>query len=313
MVSTNLARFMGAADALVCAIKTNLESDQDFADAEATVKFCKQAEDRLDLVKKQALAQTADIEEIFRVMDNLKEKLRSTRLQLDKQIKARKEQVRAELVAEFHRQLVAHVDALNAGNGSHWQSYPAPALLGDAIKGLKSIASCRNALEAKCSELRAELSRAADRLAFNRALLKREDRDWYSLFPDFAEVGNKDAEDFDALAELRIRKHLDAEAEAQARAQTQAEATAAQPPLSPLEKLIGATLDAAAAPVEVTQAPTVSASPGPDMADLAVITAFLKAHDFGKEHSRVRSILVEFVKVAAQRGQSSTQAHQEAA
>ena len=313
VVSTNLARFMGAADALVCSIKTSLESDQDFADAEATVKFCKQAEDRLDLVKKQALSQTADIEEIFRVMDNLKEKLRSTRLQLDKQIKARKEQVRAELVAEFHRQLVAHVDALNAGNGAHWQSYPAPALLGDAIKGLKSIASCRNALEAKCSELRTELSVTAGRLASNRATLKLEDRDWYSLFPDFAEVGGKNSEDFSALAELRIRKHREAEAEAQARglAASQAEqaaaaaaakAAAAQPAAVPVP-----------APVEVSQAPPASEGQGPDIADLAVITAFLKAHDFGKDHSRIRSILVEFVKFAAQRGQSSTQTHQEAA
>lgn len=313
VVSTNLARFMGAADALVCSIKTNLESDQDFADAEATVKFCKQAEDRLDMVKKQALASTADIEEIFRVMDNLKEKLRSTRLQLDKQIKARKDAVRAELVAEFHRQLVAHVDALNAGNGAQWQGYPPPALLGDAIKGLKSIASCRNALEAKSSELRTELSRAADRLAFNRALLKREDRDWYSLFPDFAEVGAKGPEDFDALAELRIRKHRDAEAEAQARAQAQAEAE--QAAAAALAQAAAAQPAAVSvpAPVEVTQAPPASENHGPDLADLAVITAFLKAHDFGKDHSRVRSILVEFVKFSAKHSEGTYQFKREAA
>ena len=313
VVSTNLARFMGAADALVCSIKTDLQSDQDFADAEATVKFCKQAEDRLDLVKKQALAQTADIEEIFRVMDGLKEKLRSTRLQLDKQIKARKDAIRAELVAQFHRQLVAHVHTLNADGAVPWLIYPPIGVLGDAIKGLKSIASCRNALEAKCSELRAELSRTADRLAFNRALLKREDRDWYSLFPDFAEVGSKDAEDFDALAELRIRKHLDAEAEAQARAQAKAESEQAAAKAVAQAAAAQAAAEPVPAPVEVAQAQPASASPGPDPADLAVITAFLKAHDFGKEHSRVRSILVEFVKFAAQRGQSSTQTHQEAA
>ena len=87
----------------------------------------------------------------------------------------------------------------------------------------------------------------------------------------------------------------------------QAEATAAQPPLSPLEKLIGATLNAAAAPVEVAQAQPASASPDPDPADLAVITAFLKAHDFGKEHSRVRSILVEFVKFSARHSENTCQ------
>lgn len=313
VVSTNLARFMGAADALVCAIKTNLESDQDFADAEATVKFCKQAEDRLDLVKKQALSQTADIEEIFRVMDGLKEKLRSTRLQLDKQIKARKEQVRAELVAEFHRQLVAHVDALNAGNGAHWQHYPAPALLGDAIKGLKSIASCRNALEAKCSELRTELSRAADRLARNSESLCHPVCDWYSLFPDFAEVGTKNDEDFDALAELRIRKHRESIVEAQLKASEQAEAeqaaaaavaqaAAAQPAPKP-----------EAARVEIPEEPVEPESLGVLLFDLTEIQAFLKERDFGKEHSHIRSVLVEFCKFVAKRRADAHQRQQEAA
>lgn len=313
VVSTNLARFMGAADRLVCAIKTDLQSDQDFADAEATVKFCKQAEDRLDLVKKQALAQTADIEEIFRVMDNLKEKLRSTRLQLDKQIKARKDAVRAELVAEFHRQLVAHVDALNAGNGAHWQGYPAPALLGDAIKGLKSIASCRNALEAKCSELRTELSGMAVRLARNRETLKREDCDWYSLFPDFGAVGFREPEDFAALAELRIRKHQESIVETLARAQAQAEA----------EQAAAAAVAqvAAAQPAPKQEAPrdeipeeaVEPESLGVLLFDLAQVQAFMKERDFGKEHSHIRSVLVEFCKFVAHRRMVAPPAHQVAA
>lgn len=313
VVSTNLARFMGAADALVCSIKTDLQSDQDFADAEATVKFCKQAEDRLDLVKKQALSQTADIEEIFRVMDGLKEKLRSTRLQLDKQIKARKEQVRAELVAEFHRQLVAHVDALNAGNGAHWQSYPAPALLGDAIKGLKSIASCCNALEAKCSELRTELSVKAGRLASNRATLRMEDRDWYSLFPDFAEVGGKNSEDFSALAELRIRKHREAEAAAEAaRAAAAAQAAAAMP--APPPPVVETTPPPVVGPQAAAQAQQATAqAPEVSAVELGAVTAFMRAHDFGKDQSRIRSILVEFVKFSARHSEGTYQLKQVAA
>ena len=313
VLSTNLDAFRHAAEALIGGIKTDLRDDADFAEAEQAAKFCGDAEKRLEAVKAQALAQTSSIEEVFRVMDGLRESLRSTRLQLEKQVKARKEQIRAELVAEFNRQLVAHVDALNAGNGAHWQGYPAPALLGDAIKGLKSIASCRNALEAKCSELRTELSRAADRLAFNRALLKREDRDWYSLFPDFAEVGSKEPEDFDALAELRIRKHRDAEAEALARAQAQAQAeqaaaaaraqaAAAQPAPKP-----------EAARVEIPEEPVEPESLGVLLFDLTEVHAFLKERDFGKEHSHIRSILVEFCKFVAKRRAHATTSKQEAA
>jgi prophage DNA circulation protein len=289
-----------------------LETDQDFANAEATVKYCKDAEDRLDLVKKQALAQTASIDDVFRVMDGLKEQLRSTRLALDKQVKARKESIRAGLIAEFHRQLVEHVNGLNDGNGAQWQAYPPPAVLGDAIKGLKSIASCRNALAAKCSELRTELTRAACRLARNREMLKHEDRDWYSVFPDFAMVGSKDAEDFDALAELRIRKVREAEAAALAQAQAKAEAERAAAAAADHAADANKMIQPDTAPVEVTQPPAaepVTPPPateqppevGMSLADLYEVNAFLKERDFGNQHSHVRSILVEFCKFVERR------------
>jgi predicted phage-related endonuclease len=45
-------------------------------------------EKRLALVKSQALAQTASIDELFRTIDALKEEMRSKRLTLDKLVKA---------------------------------------------------------------------------------------------------------------------------------------------------------------------------------------------------------------------------------
>ena len=231
VISTNLDRFQAAAKALIGAIKTDLSSDQDFADAEATVKFCKDAEGRLETVKAQALSQTATIDEVFRVMDGLKEELRAKRLTLEKAVKIRKDEVRAELITDAMEQLLQHARALEADLGAHWLNVPARQTLGEAIKGRRSVTSCRDALSVKVGELRAELTSQAARLTRNRSVLRRDDRDWYSLFPDFTAVGLRDAEEFDALADLRIRKHLEAEAEAarmKAEAQARAEAERAQ-------------------------------------------------------------------------------------
>jgi len=225
VISTNLDRFKTAAQALIGAIKTDLSTDQDFADAENTVKFCKDAESRLETVKAQALAQTASIDEVFRVMDGLKEELRAKRLTLEKAVKVRKDEVRAELIASAMEGLIQHTQALESKLDGKWLSVPARQTLGEAIKGRKSVSSCRDALAVRVGELRAELSANAARLTRNRAALRIDGRDWYSLFPDFAAIGLRDAEEFDALAGLRIRRHLEAEAEA-ARLKAEAKAIA---------------------------------------------------------------------------------------
>lgn len=233
VISTNLDRFKSAAKALIGAIKIDLSTDQDFADAESTVKFCKDAESRLETVKAQALSQTATIDEVFRVMDGLKEELRGKRLHLEKLVKVRKDEVRAELINSAMVDLFQHTQALEAGLEGKWLNIPARQTLGDAIKGRKSVASCRDALSVRVGQLRAELSIQADQLKRNRAALRIDGRDWYSLFPDFTAIGLRNDEEFDALSVLRIRKHLEAEEaavkaklEAKMRAEEEAKARA---------------------------------------------------------------------------------------
>ena len=199
VVNTNLDRFESAARELIGSIKTDLETDQDFANAEATVKYCKDAEDRLDLVKKQALAQTASIDDVFRVMDGLKEKLRTTRLALDKQVKARKDAIRVQLVQETTDKLDAHVRQLNERLGGQWMPAMKPNF-GESIRGKKTVTSCREALDAALANAKIEASGIADRIQINKDAL--HETDW-PLFPDFAQVCLKPAEDFARLVESR--------------------------------------------------------------------------------------------------------------
>lgn len=301
VVSTNLDRFKTAAKALIGAIKTDLSTDQDFADAEATVKFCKDAEGRLETVKAQALSQTATIDEVFRVMDALKEELRAKRLVLEKAVKIRKDEVRAELITSAMEDLLQHTRILEAEMGNHWLNVPARQTLGEAIKGRKSVSSCRDALAVKVGEMRAELSSQAARLTRNRAALCIDGRDWYSLFPDFTAVGLRGDEEFDAIAELRIRKHLEAETEAarlkaEAKARAEAEHQAACAEIGRLEHAA----QAAPAPAP-TATPTTSAEQPPAMPSAfeyiewhPAIEAFLASREFGNDASFVRATLKEF-------------------
>ena len=78
VTASNLAAFREHALAVFGGIKTDLQTDADFADAERTVKWCKEVEDRLDAAKQHALSQTASIDDLFRTIDAIKEEARQS-------------------------------------------------------------------------------------------------------------------------------------------------------------------------------------------------------------------------------------------
>jgi predicted phage-related endonuclease len=125
-------------------IKTDLQTDADFADAEKTVKWCKEVEDRLDAAKQHALSQTASIDELFRTIDAIKEEARQKRLTLDKLVKAEKENRKSEIVAQARKAYGDHWSALCRRVGGEWIPAVGVSYFADAIKGLKSLDSMRD-------------------------------------------------------------------------------------------------------------------------------------------------------------------------
>lgn len=65
VTASNLTEFKQRAMAVIGSVNTCLATDQDFADAEKAVKWCKDVETRLAAAKSAALAQTADIDNLM--------------------------------------------------------------------------------------------------------------------------------------------------------------------------------------------------------------------------------------------------------
>lgn len=210
----NLDAYRQAASAFLSKIKTDLKTDQDFADAELVVKACSEGEDRLELVKSQALAQTVTIDEVFRTIDLIKEEMRQKRLVLEKAVKSRKDAIRVEIFEEHQTQLNEHRAALNKRLGADWIAHVSGDFAG-AMKGKRTVKGCREAAGELLLRHRIDLSALADKLDANRKALRTEAQDWFFLFADFATVGQKATDDFAAVAALRIKAHQDAEAEAE--------------------------------------------------------------------------------------------------
>jgi len=300
VLATNLDQFRERATAVIQAIKTELVTDQDFADAEQTVKWCDEAESRLAGAKEAAMAQTASIDALFKTIDAISEQIRAKRLLLTKLVKSEKENRRAALVLKAHEEIRQHRDALNKRIGGNWMPISTPPF-GEVVKGLKSLKSMEDKLATAIAQAKVAESAIADIIQTNHQTLMDSGRD--VLMPDFAQVCMKAPEDFALLLDSRI--HAD-DARLQAAKEQAAKAEAERIAREQEAKARGdAMASGAAARQQAAQEAGNVQAIQPDTRAVVVeseeiISRFLASREWRKgEETRIRAILVEFVKFQA--------------
>lgn len=239
-VVSNLDKVAVAVRAFIDGMVAKPATDQEFADAEAECKALKKGEEAMKAAVANALAQVSDVEAFTRTANDLADLMRTTRLAREKLVAAEKESRKAEIVASAQANLDQHIAALNQQRlGANWIPRVAGGFA-EAIRGKKSLDNMRDAIAVVLTNAKADANALAGRLEANRQHLRQEDGDWIALFADFAAVGGKASEDFQALAALRIGQHRQAESkrleaererirqEEEARAQRAAAAEAAR-------------------------------------------------------------------------------------
>lgn len=166
VTASNLEEFKSQAMSVFQGISRDLQTDEDFANAEATVKWAKGIEDRLASAKESALAQTESIDALFRTIDDISAEARRVRLDLDKLVKARKEAIKSDIVAEGIAALAKHINELNAAMPANYMPQ-VPADFGGCIKGLKSVDSIRNAVSTELANAKIRASEIANKIHVN--------------------------------------------------------------------------------------------------------------------------------------------------
>lgn len=201
VTASNLAEFKATALAAIQSVNRDLATDADFADAEASVKWCADVESRIAAAKDHALSQTQTIEELFRTMDDITAEARRVRLELDRLVKARKEQIRGEIAAEGVAALRAHCAALNTRLGQPYMP-SVPADFGGVIKGKRTVASLRDAVSTELARAKIAANEVADRIQVNmQALATAGDA---AQFPDKAQLVLKAPDDLAAVIANRV-------------------------------------------------------------------------------------------------------------
>lgn len=220
-VAGNLPAFGDALRAFIERIPVKPSTDQEFADTEAACKALKRAEEALEAAENNALAQLADVDTLRRLVADYRALARTTRLQREKLVALRKDQLREEIVREGRAAYDAHLRALNDRLGTallatSYRNVPDPDF-GGAIKGLRTVDSIRNAVNTELARAKIAASAIADRVQANLALL-RERQELAFLFPDVRALATKETDDLRAVMTARIAEH-----EAKERARLDAE------------------------------------------------------------------------------------------
>ncbi|QJP50028.1 hypothetical protein HKJ33_03310 [Xylella fastidiosa subsp. multiplex] len=223
VTTSNLPHFKACALAVLHNINRDLRTDEDFANAEQTVKWCKGVETRLDATKQQVLGQTADIDAVFRTLDEIAEETRRVRLELDRLVKTEKDHRRTEIVHTGLKTLRDYYASLNARLEEYALPIPAdlPAKIGDTIKGKKSMISMQEAVSAAVAHEKINITAHVERVRANITVMEACDAAYRSLFPDRVNLCiSKTPDDLRNLILARIADHQQQE---QARIQAQRE------------------------------------------------------------------------------------------
>lgn len=273
VVVSNLDKVAVAVRAFIDGMVVKPSTDQEFADAEAECKALKSGEEAMKAAVASALAQVSDVEAFTRTANDLANLMRTTRLAREKLVAAEKDARRLAVVTDAQQDLDQHVAALNKRLGADWLPRMAGGFA-ETIKGKKSLANMQDAVAVAVTNAKAQANGLAQRLEANRAHLVQQDGDWIALFADFATVGTKAAEDFHALAALRIGNHRSAEAkriEAERELIRQEEQQRADAEMR--EKLIQAEAQAQAG---IDEARSADELPGPLLDDLSSLAKGLR-------------------------------------
>ena len=217
VVSSNLAVYQKAAEKFLSTIKTDLQDDQDFADAEYNVKFCDEAEAKLEHAKAAALAQTSTIDEVMRTVDHIKAQFRAKRLELEKLVKTRKEQIKETILNDGRRAYAEHVAALEAEIAPIRLQLAAPDFAG-AMKAKRTLASLHDAVGTTLANAKITANTQAADYRAKQAWCREHAANYGFLFMDMASIIGKPMDDFQLVINTRIAEHKRAE-EAKAEAE----------------------------------------------------------------------------------------------
>lgn len=208
-LTSNLSEFKKSAMHLVEKAQQPIETDQDFANAEAHQKVFTKAEKDIDNLCDRVLGEVQDISVFVNDLREIKELIRQARLAENKQIKSRKEEIRQGIAVLANKSLWDYTVSAMAELKVECPSLSVDIV--NAMKGKKTVASLQDAADSELAKGKIEVDGYANTATSNLATLKEFAADYRFLFADWKDIAFKQCDDFTALVKTRIAEHKEAE------------------------------------------------------------------------------------------------------
>lgn len=199
--NSNVQGFAEKVSEFINSLNTSPETDSQFGEAEQQVKYIRSVEKKITEVEKSIDAGAQDIDSLRETLKTIKKSLASTRLELDKQVKSRKEEIRQEILSK------ATVELLQAGKAAEEKvNAPLPPIGADvyeAMKGKRTIESLQDAADTEVAKAKIQIAEFVE-VAQANMLVIADNREFDFLFSDWAQIAFKATEDFKTLVTARI-------------------------------------------------------------------------------------------------------------
>jgi putative phage-type endonuclease len=240
VANSNLPVVKNQIEAFIANINLDLQSDTDFAVADAVCKICEKTEKEIKFAKQSALDQTADISEIFRTLDNLADQLRVKRLDLDKKVDKRKAEIKAKIIADAGADWIAFSNEQLGTLKALGVRIPEQPDFAGAIKGQKLLTSLHEKVDAELRQYKVLAKQFIAMTMINYDFFyKTVSAENQLLFPDLVTLLIKDHVDFKLIIDSRINAAAiakkNAEIEAAARAEQAVKPVDVPTPIEPVK------------------------------------------------------------------------------
>lgn len=168
---------------------TNLDlvTDTDFVIASDDAKALKNAEKNLKEAKVKAMAQTEEIQSLFSALDEVSDQARQARLTLERQIRAKKQDIKSELIddaiEEVHDYIASKPEIFSSlDNSKHLQRHHYEGV----IKGKSTITSVQRSLNSLVQDVKGVIDSEYERVVKNFALIEAIPPNDRLLFQDLS-------------------------------------------------------------------------------------------------------------------------------
>jgi hypothetical protein len=183
--SSNFDEWKNDLIAQIQSTNTELTTDDDFGAATRHVKLFKAAEKSLKEAKQSAIDQAADIQRLFTAIDDISEEARQARLSLERQIKARKLEIKKGILESGIDLVRAFIDMQSADFQmiEHFR-YLDRNRFESVVRGKAGIKGMQFAIDGLCDTIKMEISQKAAEVTNNGVAIDTLPSQYQLLFPD---------------------------------------------------------------------------------------------------------------------------------